>query len=141
MFEAFIYTNYVFIFYLNCDVSNLCICRYQKLSNDYRDRDHKWNHSEELELLKGYQAFGERWPLIRVFYLPHRRSPQIRAKLVFFQSDYCFIFILNMHLFSPINCVVMFINVSLSMCIISGGFHCRKCGKRHFKAKTTRAEQ
>jgi hypothetical protein len=57
-----------------------CCYRFQKLSADYRDRNHQWPLDEELELLRGYQAFGERWPLVRVFCLPHRRPPQLRAK-------------------------------------------------------------
>jgi hypothetical protein len=57
-------------------------CRYQKLSSDYRERDHEWTHAEQLELLRGFQAFGERWPLVRIFHLPHRRAQQLRAKYV-----------------------------------------------------------
>jgi hypothetical protein len=54
--------------------------RYQKLSSNYRERDHEWTHAEQLDLLRGFQAFGERWPLVRIFYLPHRRAQQLRAK-------------------------------------------------------------
>jgi hypothetical protein len=31
-----------------------------------------WTHAEDLDLLRGFQAYGSRWPLVAIFYLPHR---------------------------------------------------------------------
>lgn len=60
----------------------LCILthRYQTLAIAYRNRDTKWSNSEELDLLRAYQVFGERWPLVKVFFVPHRKTQQIRFK-------------------------------------------------------------
>ena len=44
-------------------------------------RDSKWTHAEELDLLRGFQLFGEKWPLIKMFFLPHRKTHQIRIRL------------------------------------------------------------
>ena len=62
--------------------------RYQKLVSQYRARrDLKWPHEEDLDLLRGYQAFGERWPLIKIFFLPHRKPLQIRLRYDFGQCS------------------------------------------------------
>ena len=49
---------------------------------EYSARDSKWTHVEELDLLRGFQLFGEKWPLIKIFFLPHRKTHQIRIRLV-----------------------------------------------------------
>jgi len=54
--------------------------RYQKLEADYRSRDTKWSSEEELELLRAFQVFGNRWPLVRIFYFPHRKISQLKLK-------------------------------------------------------------
>ena len=54
--------------------------RYQRLEANYRNRDPKWSHEEELDLLRGFRVFGERWPLIKIFFLPHRKPQQIKLK-------------------------------------------------------------
>lgn len=54
--------------------------RYQKLEADYRNRDTKWSPEEELELLRAFQVFGNRWPLVRIFYFPHRKLSQLKLK-------------------------------------------------------------
>lgn len=47
---------------------------------EYGARDSKWTHLEELDLLRGFQLFGEKWPLIKMFFLPHRKAHQIRIR-------------------------------------------------------------
>jgi len=47
---------------------------------EHNARDSKWTHIEELDLLRGFQLFGEKWPLIKMFFLPHRNTHQIRIR-------------------------------------------------------------
>ena len=80
---------FVFIFpcllsassYLISLVALMSHCRrYQKLEAEYRSRDTKWSPEEELELLRAFRVFGNRWPLVRIFYFPHRKLSQLKLK-------------------------------------------------------------
>lgn len=57
--------------------------RYHKLELDYKSRDEgKWTHDEELDLLRGFYLFGDRWPLIKLFFLPHKTPHQIKYRYI-----------------------------------------------------------
>jgi hypothetical protein len=43
-------------------------------------REEKWNSIEDLYLLKGFQIFGEKYPLISLFFLTHRNAQEIRNR-------------------------------------------------------------
>ena len=56
---------------------------YYRLELDYKVRDEmKWIHEEELDLLRGFYLFGDRWALIKIFFLPHKTSHQIKYRCV-----------------------------------------------------------
>jgi hypothetical protein len=44
-----------------------------------KDAD-KWTSVEDLYILKGFQSFGEKYPLISLFFLPHRSPYEIRNR-------------------------------------------------------------
>jgi len=54
--------------------------RYIKLDREKRVRDMKWTHNEDLNLLRGFQIYGEKWPMISIFFLPHRSKKDIKAR-------------------------------------------------------------
>jgi hypothetical protein len=42
--------------------------------------DNKWSHEEDLNLLRGFQTYGERWSLIRIFFTPNRKRHLIKSR-------------------------------------------------------------
>merc|ERR1711871_404408 len=53
---------------------------YLRLERDRKFKDSKWTHREDLSLLRGYQVFGEKWPMINIFFLPHRHRKEIKSR-------------------------------------------------------------
>jgi hypothetical protein len=57
--------------------------RYLKIQQE-SNRDIKWSHDEELELLKGYHIFGDKFHLIELYFLPHRRKKDVKLRYLIF---------------------------------------------------------
>lgn len=47
---------------------------------EYRNRDLKWSHEEDCALLRGFQTFGDKWTLVGVFFLPHRKKKELKYR-------------------------------------------------------------
>lgn len=45
-----------------------------------RLRDRQWQHPEDINLLRGFQVFGHKWPLLAKVYLPHRNIKEVRIR-------------------------------------------------------------
>lgn len=45
-----------------------------------RQREDRWQHSEDLNLLRGFQVCGHRWLLLTKLFLPHRRAKDVRNR-------------------------------------------------------------
>ena len=43
----------------------------------------KWEHSEDVQLLRGFQVFGEKWSLVSSYFLPHRNRRELRLRYVY----------------------------------------------------------
>jgi len=69
---------------LNLLIMFLFFYSYQILETEFRKRDTKWNHAEDCDLLRGYQIFGEKWPLIQIYYLPQRKKKEMKLRFVSF---------------------------------------------------------
>jgi len=54
--------------------------KYLQLRQEKKLRDNKWSHDEDMNLLRGYQTYGERWSLIRIFFTPNRKRSQIKQR-------------------------------------------------------------
>jgi hypothetical protein len=54
--------------------------KFLKLEKEKKLRDHKWTHEEDLKLLRGFQIYGEKWPMISIFFLPHRNRKEIKLR-------------------------------------------------------------
>ena len=63
-------------------VTNGYEIRYLKLEKEKKARDGKWTHEEDIQLLRGYQVYGEKWSLVSLFFLPHRQRKELRQRLV-----------------------------------------------------------
>jgi hypothetical protein len=50
------------------------------LEKERKKKNNEWSHNEDLNLLRGYQVYGEKWPMINVFFLPHRQRKEIRSR-------------------------------------------------------------
>ena len=55
------------------------LIRYTALEKSSRERD-VWTHDEDLDLLRGYQIYGDKWPLISIFFFPHRCRKELKAR-------------------------------------------------------------
>eukprot|EP01035_Chromulina_nebulosa_P027310 gene27310-35890_t len=53
---------------------------YQRMDAEYRNRDLKWSHEEDCALLRGFQTFGDKWTLVGVFFLPHRKKKELKYR-------------------------------------------------------------
>jgi hypothetical protein len=58
---------------------------YKRLVDDFKTRDQSWQHWEDLALLRGFAIYGERWPLIQMYHVPHRERLEIIARWDFLQ--------------------------------------------------------
>ena len=56
--------------------------RYEKIKSllSMKRCEDRWSHVEDLDLLKGYQRFGDKWHLIGMFYLPKRKHMEIKNR-------------------------------------------------------------
>lgn len=56
---------------------------YLRLRKRYvNDREgQKWTHLEDLNLLRGYQVYGDKWQMISIFFLPTRNRKEIKQRL------------------------------------------------------------
>jgi hypothetical protein len=61
--------------------------RYAALEKNSKGRE-KWSHEEDLDLLRGYQIYGDKWPLISIYFFPHRCHKELKARWVAIQKHW-----------------------------------------------------
>lgn len=49
-------------------------------NNSGKKREERWTSIEDLYLLKGFQVFGEKFPLISIYFLNHRSVHELRNR-------------------------------------------------------------
>lgn len=54
--------------------------RYLKLEPDAKSRDSRWTHFEDVDLLRGFFALGDKWHLISLYFLPHRKKKELKLR-------------------------------------------------------------
>jgi hypothetical protein len=42
--------------------------------------DRSWKLEEDMLLLRGYGVYGDKWPLISMFYLPQRNRKEVQIR-------------------------------------------------------------
>lgn len=60
-------------------IMSSAILRYTALQKNCTNRQ-EWSHEEDLDLLRGYQIYGDKWPLISIFFFPHRCRKELKAR-------------------------------------------------------------
>jgi len=40
----------------------------------------KWSLEEDIDLLKGFQVYGDKWPMINLYFLPHRSRRELKSR-------------------------------------------------------------
>lgn len=62
--------------------------RYAALEKGNKGRE-KWSHEEDLDLLRGYQIYGQdKWPLIGIYFFPHRCHKELKARWLAIQKQW-----------------------------------------------------
>ena len=59
---------------------------YRRLADEFRKRDQSWQHWEDLALLRGFAIYGERWPLVQMYHVPHRDRNEVISRWNFLQT-------------------------------------------------------
>ena len=55
---------------------------YLKLMKERGRNQRKWSLEEDVDLLKGYQVYGDKWAMINLYFLPHRPRRELKARWV-----------------------------------------------------------
>lgn len=61
-------------------ISLLFLYRYRDLDRENRIQNRKWTIEEEVALLRGFQVFGSKWNMIKLYFLPHKTRNEIKLR-------------------------------------------------------------
>lgn len=53
---------------------------YLKLMKERGRNQRKWTLEEDIDLLKGFQVYGDKWPMINLYFLPHRSRRELKIR-------------------------------------------------------------
>jgi hypothetical protein len=54
--------------------------KYVKLMRERGKSQPKWTLEEDIDLLKGFQVYGDKWHMINLYFLPHRPRRELKSR-------------------------------------------------------------
>jgi hypothetical protein len=50
------------------------------MENKIHSTTRRWSREEEISLLKGFQIFGNKWHMVKLYFLPYKTRNEIRLR-------------------------------------------------------------